>query len=53
MKIKEKHVARFFWSALIIVFIWSCYVLYNRPRYEEIHSPYIDEDGGIMKIERK
>ena len=40
------------WTILIVGFFWVC-SKYRKHKYEEIHSPYIEEDGSTLKIERK
>jgi hypothetical protein len=49
---KEKTRAKIFWLLLAVGFLYLC-VKYSKPKYEEIHSPHIEEDGSVLKIERK
>jgi hypothetical protein len=49
---KEKTRAKIFWLLLAVGFLYLC-MKFSKPKYEEIHSPYIDEDGSTLLIERK
>jgi hypothetical protein len=49
---KEKTRATIFWLLLAVGFVYLC-VKCNKHEYEEIHSPHIEEDGSVLKIERK
>jgi hypothetical protein len=49
---KEKTRATIFWLLLAVGFVYLC-VKYSKPKYEEIHSPHIEEDGSTLLIERK
>jgi len=49
---KEKTRATLFWLLLAVGFVYLCCKC-NKHKYEEIHSPYIEEDGSVLKIERK
>jgi hypothetical protein len=49
---KEKTRAKIFWLLLAVGFLYLC-VKYSKPKYEEIHSKHIEEDGSTLLIERK
>jgi hypothetical protein len=48
---KEKTRATIFWLLLAVGFVYLC-VKFSKPKYEEIHSPHIEEDGSTLLIER-
>lgn len=54
---KEKTRSTIFWLLLAVGFVYLCglvyiFVKYSKPKYEEIHSPHIEEDGSALLIER-
>ena len=52
MSEKSKNIL--WWFGLLVVFVASATILCNKQtKYEEIHDPYIEEDGNVTKREIK
>jgi predicted negative regulator of RcsB-dependent stress response len=49
---KKQSKALIFWLIIGTGFI-ILYYYCRKHQYEEIHSPYIQEDGNVFKIERR